>query len=210
MTTTSLSDRIAKALLDIKAIELRPNDPFTWSSGMRSPIYCDNRLTISYPEIRDMIAEGFVQLINEKFGDVDVIAGAATAGIPHAAFVAQKMNKPMIYVRSAAKKHGQGRMSEGELREGQKVVVIDDLFSTGGSVLKAVEGVRAEGGIVVGVAGIFTYEFQKAVENFAAADVEWATLSGYSAMLPIAVAENYVTEADLDLLKKWKEAPDKF
>ncbi|MGZ4133936.1 MAG: orotate phosphoribosyltransferase, partial [Tumebacillaceae bacterium] len=156
MTTTSLSDRIAKALLDIKAIELRPNDPFTWSSGMRSPIYCDNRLTISYPEIRDMIAEGFVQLINEKFGDVDVIAGAATAGIPHAAFVAQKMNKPMIYVRSSAKKHGQGRMSEGALQEGQKVVVIDDLFSTGGSVLKAVEGVRAEGGIVVGVAGIFT------------------------------------------------------
>src|SRR5690348_16250333 len=124
MTTASISDKIAKALLEIKAVALSPNDPYIWASGLRSPIYCDNRLTISYPEIRDLIAEGFVQLIQEKYGDVDVIAGAATGGVPHAAWVAQKMNKPMIYVRSSAKKHGKGNMIEGVLHEGQKVVVI--------------------------------------------------------------------------------------
>jgi orotate phosphoribosyltransferase len=210
MTTVSISDQVAKSLLQIKAVALSPNDPFIWASGMRSPIYCDNRLTISYPEIRDLIAEGFVQVIKEQFGDVDVIAGAATGGVPHAAWVAQKMNKPMIYVRSSAKKHGKGNMIEGVLHEGQRVVVIEDLISTGGSVLNVVEGVREAGGHVTGVAAIFTYEFQKATDNFAAADVPFATLSNYSALLPIAVAENYVSEADLELLKKWKEAPEKF
>jgi orotate phosphoribosyltransferase len=210
MTTTSISDQIAKSLLQIKAVTLSPNDPYIWASGMRSPIYCDNRLTISYPEIRDLIAEGFVKLIEEKFGDVDVIAGAATGGVPHAAWVAHKMNKPMIYVRSSAKKHGQGRMTEGVLQEGQKVVIIEDLISTGGSVLKVVDGVREAGGQVLGVAAIFSYEFQKATDSLGAADVPFATLSNYSAMLPIAVAENYVSEADLELLKKWKEAPEKF
>lgn len=210
MTTASISDKIAKALLEIKAVALSPNNPYIWASGLRSPIYCDNRLTISYPEIRDLIAEGFVQLIQEKYGDVDVIAGAATGGVPHAAWVAQKMNKPMIYVRSSAKKHGKGNMIEGVLHEGQKVVVIEDLISTGGSVLNVVEGVREAGGVVAGVAAIFTYEFPKATENFANADVPFATLSNYSALLPIAVEGNYVSEADLDLLKKWKEAPEQF
>lgn len=210
MTTTGISEKVAKALLDIKAVELRPQNPFIWTSGLRSPIYCDNRLTISYPEVRDLIAEGLAQLIQEKYGDVDVIAGAATAGIPHAAWVAQKLNKPMIYVRSSAKKHGKGSMIEGVLREGQTVVVIEDLISTGGSVLTCVEGVREAGGNVVGAAAIFTYEFQKAVDNFAAAGVPFATLSNYSALLPIAVEAKYVSEADLELLKKWKEAPEQF
>ncbi|MBL0388768.1 orotate phosphoribosyltransferase [Tumebacillus sp. ITR2] len=205
-----MGDKIAKALLDIQAVALKPHDPFIWSSGLRSPIYCDNRLTISYPEIRDMIADGFVELIKEQFGDVDVIAGAATGGVPHAAWVAQKLGKPMIYVRSSAKKHGTGNMVEGVLREGQTVVIIEDLISTGGSSLNVVEGVRQAGGTVAGVAAIFSYEFQKAVENFQAADCKFATLSSYSKLLPIAVQENYVTADDLELLRKWKDAPDQF
>lgn len=209
-TTAAYSDKIAKALLDIKAVFLSPHEPFTWASGIKSPIYCDNRLTISYPEVRDLIAEGLAALIQEKFGDVDVIAGAATAGIPHAAFVAQKMNKPMIYVRSSAKKHGKQNMVEGMLKEGQTVVVIEDLISTGGSVLKAVEGVREAGGVVNGAAAIFSYEFDKAVENFAAADCPFATLSNYSALLPIAVRENYIKEEDVELLKTFRANPEQF
>jgi orotate phosphoribosyltransferase len=205
-----ISDSIAKALLDIKAVALRPHDPFIWASGLRSPIYCDNRLTMGYPEIREMIAEGFAALIREHFADVDVIAGTATAGIPHAAWVAQKLNKPMIYIRSSAKKHGKGNLIEGVLAEGQKVVVIEDLISTGGSSLQAVEGVREAGGHVLGVAAIFSYQFQKAVDAFAAAKVPFHTLSNYSALLPIAVQENYVSEGDLELLKKWREAPEQF
>jgi orotate phosphoribosyltransferase len=209
-TTTNLGDKIAKALLDIQAVALKPRDPFIWASGMRSPIYCDNRLTISYPEIREMIADGFVELIQEQFGDVDVIAGAATGGVPHAAWVAQKLGKPMIYVRSSAKKHGKGNMVEGVLKEGQKVVIIEDLISTGGSSLKVVEGVREAGGQVLGVAAIFSYEFQQADENFKTADSKFATLSSYSKLLPIAVQENYVSAEDLELLQKWKDAPHLF
>ncbi|MGB8955944.1 MAG: orotate phosphoribosyltransferase [Tumebacillaceae bacterium] len=208
--TTTIGDKIAAALLEIKAVALRPHDPFIWASGLRSPIYCDNRLTISYPEIRDMIADGFVELIRAQYPDVEVIAGAATGGVPHAAWVAQKMNLPMIYVRSSAKKHGQGKMTEGVLKEGQKVVIIEDLISTGGSVLKVVEGVRGEGGHVLGVAAIFSYQFQKADENFAEVGVPFATLSNYSALLPIAVQENYVSADDLELLNKWKDAPEAF
>lgn len=210
MTTNQLGNSIAKALLDIKAVALSPHDPFIWASGLRSPIYCDNRLTISYPEIRELIADGFVKLIQEQYGDVDVIAGAATGGVPHAAWVAQKMNKPMIYVRSSAKKHGKGNMIEGVLNEGQTVVVIEDLISTGGSVLNVVEGVREAGGRVLGVAAIFSYEFQKALDNFAAAECPFATLTSYSNLLPIAVEERYVSGDDLELLRKWKDAPDQF
>jgi orotate phosphoribosyltransferase len=208
--TTAIGSKIAKALLDIQAVSLRPNEPFTWASGMRSPIYCDNRLTLSYPEVRDLIAEGFVELIREKYGDVDIIAGMATGGIAHAAFVAHKMNKPMIYIRSSAKKHGKGNQVEGALKPGQKVVVIEDLISTGGSVLDGVKAVREAGGNVAGVAAIFTYEFQKAYDNFAAAECKFYTLTHYSALLQVAAESGYVSEADLELLKKWKEAPEKF
>jgi len=208
MTTTS--ERIAKSLLDIQAVFLRPHDPFIWASGLRSPIYCDNRLTISYPEVRELIADGFVELIRAQYPDVEVIAGAATGGVPHAAWVAQKLGLPMIYVRSSAKGHGKGNMVEGRLQEGQKVVVIEDLISTGGSVLKVVDGVRAAGGDVQGVAAIFSYEFQQAQVNFAAAHCAFATLSTYSALLPIAVANGYVSAEDLALLQKWKDAPDQF
>ncbi|HEU4964524.1 MAG TPA: orotate phosphoribosyltransferase [Bacilli bacterium] len=210
MTTATYSDKIAKALLDIQAVFLRPHDPFTWASGLKSPIYCDNRLTISYPEVRDLIAEGFVELIKEKYGDVDVIAGAATGGVPHAAWVAQKLNKPMIYVRSSAKKHGKQNLVEGMLKEGQTVVIVEDLISTGGSVLKVVDGVREAGGVVKGVAAIFSYQFDKATENFAAAHCPFATLSNYSALLPIAVRENYVKPEDVGLLEKWRQNPEQF
>jgi len=209
-TTTELSARIAKSLLEIKAVALRPHEPFTWSSGIRSPIYCDNRLTMGYPEIREMIADGFAELIKEKYGDVDVIAGTATAGIPHAAWVAHKLGKPMIYVRSSAKKHGKGNLIEGVLREGQKVVVIEDLISTGGSSIQAVQGVREAGGEVIGVAAIFTYEFPKATAAFAEANVPFATLSSYSALLPIAAAENYISGDDVELLQKFREAPEQY
>ena len=208
--TTAISTRIAKALLEIKAVALRPHEPFTWASGIRSPIYCDNRLTMGYPEIREMIADGFVELIQEKFSDVDVIAGTATAGIPHAAWVAHKLGKPMIYVRSSAKKHGKGNLIEGVLREGQKVVVIEDLISTGGSSLQAVQGVQDAGGEVLGVAAIFTYEFPKATQAFAEAGVPFATLSSYSALLPTAAEENYISADDIELLQKWREAPEQF
>ncbi|ARU62344.1 orotate phosphoribosyltransferase [Tumebacillus avium] len=208
--TTTTANKISKALLDIQAVFLRPNDPFIWASGMRSPIYCDNRLTLSYPEVRDLIAEGFAELIKEKYGDADIIAGMATGGIAHAAFVAQKLNKPMVYIRSSAKKHGKGNQVEGALQAGQKVVIIEDLISTGGSVLDGVTAVREAGGEVLGVAAIFTYEFQKAYDNFAAAKCQFDTLTNYSALLPIAVESGYVSEADLELLKKWKEAPEKF
>jgi orotate phosphoribosyltransferase len=208
--TNRISTRIAKALLEIQAVTLRPHEPFTWASGIRSPIYCDNRLTMGYPKIREMIADGFVDLIREQFGEVDVIAGTATAGIPHAAWVAQKLHKPMIYVRSSAKKHGKGNLIEGVLKEGQKVVVIEDLISTGGSSLQAVQGVRDAGGDVVGVAAIFTYEFPQATAAFAEAGVPFATLSSYSALLPTAAAENYISADDIELLTRWKEAPEKF
>lgn len=209
-TTTELSARIAKSLLEIQAVALRPHEPFTWSSGIRSPIYCDNRLTMGYPEIREMIADGFAELIKEKYGDVDVIAGTATAGIPHAAWVAHKLGKPMIYVRSSAKKHGKGNLIEGVLRDGQKVVVIEDLISTGGSSIQAVQGVREAGGEVIGVAAIFTYEFPKASAAFAEAGVPFATLSSYSALLPIAAAENYISADDVELLQKFREAPEQY
>ncbi|ASS75818.1 orotate phosphoribosyltransferase [Tumebacillus algifaecis] len=208
--TTTTANQISKALLDIQAVFLRPHDPFIWASGMRSPIYCDNRLTLSYPDVRNLIADGFAELIKEKYPEADIIAGMATGGIAHAAFVAQKLNKPMVYIRSSAKKHGKGNQVEGALTAGQKVVIIEDLISTGGSVLDGVEAVREAGGKVLGVAAIFSYEFQKAFDNFAAAACAFDTLTNYTTLLPIAVESGYVSEEDLKLLKKWKENPNEF
>ena len=148
---------VAKNLLDINAVTLKPDEPFTWASGLHSPIYTDNRLTISYPYVRRNIAVGMTELIKHHLSNVDVIAGVATAGIPHAAYVAERLQKPLIYVRSKPKDHGRGKQIEGVLKEGQKVVVIDDLLSTGGSALKAVEAVKAAGGDVIGVVAIFSY-----------------------------------------------------
>jgi orotate phosphoribosyltransferase len=202
-----LAQTIAKQLLQIGAVHLRPKQPFTWTSGLKSPIYCDNRLTMSYPEVREQIADGFVQLIRTHFPSANVIAGTATAGIPHAAWVAQKLNLPMIYVRDKAKGHGKENMIEGVLDAGRKVVVIEDLISTGGSSLKAALAVREAGAEVLGVAAIFTYQFERASEQFAGAGVPLHTLSHYTALLTEAVSLGQVESADLAMLQAWRVNP---
>lgn len=159
--------KIAEKLLDIKAVALNPNDPFTWSSGLRAPIYCDNRLTLSYPEVRKEIAAGLQAIILDKFPDAELIAGTATAGIPHAAWVSDIMELPMCYVRSKAKDHGKGKQIEGKAVKGQKVVVVEDLISTGGSAITAVKALREAGCEVLGVAAIFTYQLEKGNEMLA-------------------------------------------
>lgn len=199
--------QVAKDLLEINAVTLSPNKPFTWASGIKSPIYCDNRLTISYPKIRKEIARGIANLIRDLFPEAQVIAGTATAGIPHAAWIAAELNLPMIYVRSKPKDHGQGRQIEGVVEKGQKTVLIDDLISTGGSVLKAVEAAQKEGADVIGVCGIFSYQLEAAKENFAAVNIPFATLTNYSELIEVAAEENQITAADRKLLHKWREDP---
>lgn len=199
--------QVAKDLLEINAVALSPNKPFVWASGIKSPIYCDNRLTISYPKIRQEIAKGIADLIRDLFPDAQVIAGTATAGIPHAAWIAAELNLPMIYVRSKPKDHGQGRQIEGVVEKGQKTVLIDDLISTGGSVLKAVEAAQNEGADVIGVCGIFSYQLTAAKENFEAVNIPFATLTNYGELIDVAIEENKITEEDRILLHKWRENP---
>ena len=181
-----LNKEIAKALLEIEAVSLQPNDMFTWSSGIKSPIYCDNRLTMSYPAVRDQIAEGLKSLIETYFSDVEVLAGTATAGIPHAAFTAQKMNLPMSYVRSSSKKHGKGNQIEGRVLEGQKVVVVEDLISTGGSAIEAADALTAHGADVLGIVAIFTYGLSKGKERLAQAGYPYYTLSDFDSLVEVA------------------------
>lgn len=201
---------IAKNLLKINAVKLSPEDPFTWASGIKSPIYCDNRLTISYPEIRKQIAQGLASKIKEKFPDVEVIGGVATAGIPHAAWVAEELNLPLIYVRSKPKDHGRGKQIEGVLKTGAKTVLIDDLLSTGGSVLKAVDAAKNEGADVIGVGAIFSYELPAVYQNFEKAGMPFTTLTNYSELLDAAQEESYITANQLETLKKWRENPEKW
>lgn len=200
----NLAAGVAQRLLQINAIKLSPQNPFTWASGMKSPIYCDNRIVLSYPEARSYIIEGFKQKASE-FPAADKIAGVATAGIPHGALLADKMEMPFIYVRSKAKGHGRQNQIEGELKPGEKVLVIEDLISTGGSCLKAVDALKEGGAEVVGVMAIFTYGFQKAVDAFAEAGIPFATLSNYDALIEEAVAKAYVTAGDLATLRAWRE-----
>lgn len=202
--------KVASDLLSIHAITLSPSDPFVWASGLHTPIYCDNRLTISYPSVRRDICEGMSRLIQEHFPQTDVIGGVATAGIPHAAWVAERMEKPMIYVRSKPKDHGKGRQIEGVLRKGQKVVLIDDLISTGGSVLKAVDAVRREGGDVLGVACVFTYQLAASYENFRQEGLEYHAVTDYTAMLQQAEAESYVSHEDVETLAAWSKDPQEW
>lgn len=203
----NLPETIAASLLEIGAVTLRPEEPFTWASGIKSPIYCDNRLTISYPEIRNKIAEGFASMIREKYPDAEVIAGTATGGIPHGAWVAEKMNLPMIYVRDKAKGHGKGNQIEGVLKPGQKVVVIEDLISTGGSSLKAALAVKEAGGDVLATLAIFTYEFEQAAEAFADAGIPLHTLTHYSALLETAAAQGAIRQEDMEGLQAWRKNP---
>lgn len=205
--TAQLSKQIAASLLQIEAVALRPHQPFTWTSGLKSPIYCDNRLTLSYPAIREQIADGFVQLIREHYPNADVIAGTATAGIPHAAWVAQRMNLPMIYVRDKAKGHGKENLIEGVVKAGQNVVVIEDLISTGGSSLKAALAVNEAGAKALGVLAIFSYRLGKATDAFSQANMPLHTLSDYPTLLEVAVERGAIRSEDLELLRAWREDP---
>lgn len=198
---------IAEFLLQIKAIKLQPDAPFTWASGWKSPIYCDNRITLSYPKVRTYIRQEFVDAILKEFGKPDVIAGVATGGIAQGALIAQEMGLPFVYIRSEAKKHGLTNMIEGIVEKGQSVVVIEDLVSTGGSSLKAVEALRDAGCEVKGMAAIFTYGFKVAVENFKKANCKLVTLSNYSTLIKQALQSNYITDKDLKSLQKWAENP---
>lgn len=201
------SQRVAKALLDIHAVTLNPDQPFTWASGLKSPIYTDNRLTISYPEVRQAIFNGMVEQIKLHFSEVDVIAGTATAGIPHAAWIAQNMELPMIYVRTKPKDHGQGKQIEGVLKEGQKVVVIDDLISTGGSVLNAVRAVNNAGGKVIGVVSVFTYDLPAAEQNFMANGLKYYSVTDYMTLIKVAKENNQISADHLKSLQEWRKDP---
>jgi orotate phosphoribosyltransferase len=199
--------KIAEFLLQIKAVKLEPEHPFTWASGLKSPIYCDNRKTLSYPKIRTYIRQQFVESIQEHFGKPDVIAGVATGGIALGALVAQEMGLPFVYVRSEAKKHGLTNTIEGELESRQSVVVIEDLVSTGGSSLKAVAALRDAGCVVKGMVAIFTYEFEEAAANFKKAKCELKTLTNYSNLIETAVEKEYIAKKDVESLKQWKLDP---
>jgi orotate phosphoribosyltransferase len=207
---TSFDDtayKVAEFLLQIKAIKLQPENPFTWASGIKSPIYCDNRKTLSYPKIRNYIRQHFVQTINNHFPMPDLIAGVATGGIAIGVLVAQEMGLPFVYVRSEEKKHGLTNMIEGHFESGQNVVVIEDLISTGGSSLKAVDALREKGCLVKGMAAIFTYGFEESVQNFKKAKCRLETLTNYDTLIETAVKKEYINEKDLDSLKKWRQKP---
>jgi orotate phosphoribosyltransferase len=198
---------IAERLLEIEAVSLKPNEPFTWASGLKSPIYCDNRLTLSFPKVRKEIAEGLKELIIEKFPNVELVAGTATAGIPHAAWVSELLDLPMCYVRSKAKGHGKGNQIEGKALKGQRVVVIEDLISTGGSVITAVEALREAGCDVAGVVSIFTYELEKGKELLQAAGIQAYSLTDFSTLVEVAETKGYIREEDMDSLSEWKKDP---
>ncbi|MCM3089527.1 MULTISPECIES: orotate phosphoribosyltransferase [unclassified Cytobacillus] len=202
-----MKHKIAEKLLDIKAVALNPNEPFTWSSGLRSPIYCDNRLTLSHPEVRKEIAAGLQAIILDKFPEAELIAGTATAGIPHAAWVSDKMELPMCYVRSKAKGHGKGKQIEGQAVKGQKVVVVEDLISTGGSAITAVKALREAGCEVLGVAAIFTYQLEKGKQMLAEEEIEAYTLTDIEALTEVAVEKGFIQEEDMKKLIEWRKDP---
>lgn len=201
----TLASQIAADLLDIQAVYLKPENPFTWASGIKSPIYTDNRITLSYLETRNLIENSFVDTIKDHFPEVEVIAGTATAGIPHGAIIADKMSLPFAYIRSKPKDHGAGNQIEGRVLKGQKMVIIEDLISTGGSVLDAAAAAKREGADVLGVVAIFTYELPKASQNFEEAGVQLITLSTYSDLIQVAKEKGYITADGLQLLQKFKE-----
>ena len=207
MENNTLKRDFASKLLRIKAIKLQPNEPFTWASGWKSPFYCDNRKTLSYPDIRTFVKVGMVHAILKHFPEADVIAGVATAGIPQAALIADVLNMPLIYVRSKPKDHGLENLIEGEMKEGAKVVVIEDLISTGGSSLKAVEAIRKAGGDVVGMVASYTYGFPVAAQAFPDANVKLVTLTDYDHVVAEALATGYIQESDIELLNEWRKDP---
>jgi orotate phosphoribosyltransferase len=200
--------KVAEFLLQIKAVKLQPNNPFQWSSGWNSPIYCDNRKVLSYPKVRTFVRQTFVSAIIEQYGEPDMIAGVATGGIAIGALIAEEMGIPFIYVRSSAKAHGMQNQIEGAYEKGQNVVVIEDLISTGGSSIKAIEALREGGLEIKGLAAIFTYGFDVAIKNFKDAECDFITLSNYDLLIEQAVADNYVTAEDVESLSNWKTNPE--
>lgn len=201
---------IAKSLLEINAVILRPNNPFTWASGWNSPIYCDNRLTLRYPGIRKKISRALINIIEKEFPKVDVITGTATAGIPHAAWVAGSLDKPLAYVRAKAKAYGLGNQIEGGVDKGQSTIVIEDLISTGGSAVSVIDALQFIGADVQGVLSIFTYGFEKATEKFSRLGIPVYCLTDYQTLIEVAVEEGKIKEADLELLNAWRENPSEW
>lgn len=201
---------VARLLLDIEAVTLSPNDPYTWASGLKSPIYCDNRLTISYPEARKTITQALVALIKEQYPSVEAIVGTATAGIPQACWVADELNLPMAYVRANSKEHGKNNQIEGRLKEGSKVVVIEDLISTGGSSIQACDALKECGMEVLSVVAIFSYEMKKAIENFENAEIPFDTLSRFSVLIKEAEDLEYIDQKDLESLQLWSKNPQAY
>ena len=203
----TLEKLFAEKLLKVKAIKLQPSNPFTWASGWKSPFYCDNRKTLSYPSLRNFVKIEISRIILEKFGQVDAIAGVATGAIAQGALVAEELNLPFVYVRSSPKDHGLENLIEGELRPGMKVVVIEDLISTGGSSLKAVEAIRRDGCEVIGMVASYTYGFPVAIQAFKDAKVELVTLTNFEAVREVAVKTGYINQEDVALLDAWREDP---
>ena len=208
MDTTTTAHQVASFLLETEAVKLSPDKPFKWSSGWNSPIYCDNRVTLSFPHIRSFIKQQLAELIKKHFPSAEAIAGVATAGIAQGALVADLLEMPFLYVRPEPKKHGMGNQIEGKLLPGQKVVLVEDLISTGGSSLKSAEAVRAAGGEVVGMVAIFTYGFPLADENFQRAGITLHCLSNYSALTEAAVTNGYIQESAMAALAEWRKSPE--
>ncbi len=204
----SYSRELAKLLLEINAVILRPNNPFTWTSGWNSPIYCDNRLTLRYPNVRKNISKAFADIIEKEIGDVDVITGTATAGIPHAAWIAQNLDKPLAYVRAKAKSYGLGNQIEGGVDKGQSTIVIEDLISTGGSAISVVDALEFIGADIRAVLSIFTYGFDKANKKFKDRNLPLYTLTDYTTLIEVALEVGAVKESDLKLLNDWRKSPE--
>ena len=204
---TDIKRLIAEDLLSIRAVFLRPEDPFTWASGIRSPIYCDNRLTLTAPDVRTDVEEALAFTIREKFPEVEVLMGTATAGIAHAAITAHLMGLPMGYVRSGAKDHGRGNQIEGRLEPGQKVVVVEDLISTGGSCIDTVNVLREAGADVLGVISIMTYGMKKGIDRMAEAGIEWVSLTNFDEVIAAAAENGYISSADIDSLRAFRDDP---
>jgi len=205
-----VAQKVAESLLQIKAIKLQPKKPFTWASGWKSPIYCDNRVALSHPPIRTYIRQKLSELIQEEFGSVEMISGVATAGIPQGVLVAQDLGLPFTYVRSNSKDHGRENQIEGEIVSGQRAVVVEDLISTGKSSLKAVHALRAADCNVVGLVSIFTYGFAEAEANFTEAKCRHLSLCNYDNLLEVAAKHNYILNSDIEMLEQWRANPSEW
>jgi orotate phosphoribosyltransferase len=207
MENNAYKEKLAESLLQIKAIQLNTQNPFTWASGIKSPVYCDNRKLLSYPEVRDFVKQGLISLVDEYFSTAECIAGVATAGIPHGAILADALGLPFIYVRSKPKEHGLTNTIEGDLRHGQRVLVVEDTISTGGSSLKAVSDLRTAGAEVIGMVAIYKYGFESAQQRFSDEGVLLKTLTNYDFLIRVAEHNGYISKADLEILNTWRANP---